>query len=163
MDKTVPHESNIAKFPALLPGADHFIQIPDAEYVAGFLSSESFYFRGISPRLRAWFQILDEIDGERRICGIYTVAQLFKNGEKAPPGARNPEFKAGLKSKLIRDLAMLLGDEFNVWNPPTRLPVDLYHRPVRILTRTVRYDSDSMPRPEALTYSIIRAITGWGD
>lgn len=152
-------ENTILDLPGPLPGEDYHILIPDATYAASQYGCEGFYYMGRSPRVVLWFKIHDDVGDESLISAIYNVRSISKGGEKIRGRARNPEFVAGWKSRIVRDLATLFPTRYNPRELPTHIPV--IPGPVQIEICRVKRDSDRILRTEAFWYSKIHHIVGW--
>ena len=152
-------EKAISNFPAPLPNEDHHILIPDDTYRASQYGCEGFYYMGRSSRVALWFKIHDDVGEESLIAAIYNVKGISKDGAKIRGRARNPDFVAGWKSRIVRDVATLFPTRYNPRELPTHMPV--IPGPVQIETCTVKNDSDHTLRPEPFWYSKVHHIVGW--
>ena len=151
----------VSSFPAPLPKGDHHILIPDDTYVASQYGCEGFFYMGRSARIALWFTIHDAVGDETRIAAIYNVESISRGGQKIRGRAQNPEFVAGWKSRIVRDIATLFPTRYSPGELPSCMPI--MPGPVRIETCTVKNDSDGTPRPEPFWYSKVHHIVGWVD
>lgn len=138
-----------------IPGPEHFVMVEPDIYSAGFIGIEAFTYFGRAPKLKVWFQLLDDTLDDKRIAAYYAV----KKAEQDKAG--NVSFTAGWKSAIVRDIGQL-DPNCSPSNLPTRFPVAAAKQgPIRVRVVTVKKDSYGVERPEQLRYSKISRILGW--
>lgn len=137
-----------------LPGPDHFVKVDDDEYLANVIGVVGAKLV-IGPRVVIWFRL----EYGQRIAAYYKVNELSKNGKDVKGRTHSPEFVAGWKSRIARDIATLFPERYS----PTSLPVEVPRipEPVRIVTRTVTRDMSKRARPESFASSVVDQIVGW--
>jgi len=140
-----------------IPGPDHFVRVADGAHVGVVVGVQGFNFGRTSARVSIWFRAQS---GEL-VPAYYKVRSTSKNGEPIKNRAHNPDFVAGWRSRIVRDLGVLFPDRYTPGNLPTAVPrID---GPVAFVTRTVRVDMAKRDRPEAFVSSVVDAILGWAN
>jgi hypothetical protein len=145
--------------PPEIPGADHFVKIPDGEYVVDFLGAESFWYRGKRPRLALWFQV---VEGDLR--GEKIAAYCNLKSLDSPPGhrSRDPKFVVGWRSDLTMILATLFPERYSAANLPTSIPVEhMLSRAILVETRSVTSTHSGKKRPSVFHSSVVASVNGW--
>ena len=144
-----------------IPEADHIVRVPDGKYVAEFIGSESFWYRGQRPRVVTWFVIIEGSCKGERIAAYYNVKQLQS---RRSGRSLNSRFSVGWRSNLTAHLSTLFPDKYSISNLPETIPeADMQGRSVLIETRTIAKTHDGSQRANAFHYSVVKAIHGWAE
>ncbi len=143
-------ETNVVALPRRLRSADALIE--PGRYEARLIDSETaVFFFGKSPRVILWFQICSMGPAFEQVVPAYYAARI--TGKPRRRGG----FRIGMKSRLARDLAAMLGRR-----PPLELvPLeDLVNVMLTVEVVTVAKDSTQHAIPEGARYSKVERVLG---
>ena len=143
----------------VIPDAEHFVKVPDGEYVAKFIGAEGFYFRGRTPKVALWFSITEGEHSGERVASYFNVRSLdCERGQRT----RNPHFTVGWRSDLTQAMANLYPEMFSPDILPTTIPEGQMVRSlILIQTRTCESNHKGQTRPDAFHNTVIDLIIGW--
>ncbi len=143
-----------------IPDADHFVRVPDDKYIAEFIATEGFYYRGLSPKIVWWFLIAEGQYEGNRVAAYYNATTLDCRPSQR---VRQPKFTVGWRADLTAILAMLFPDRYSHDDLPTEIPEsEMAARRILIQTRTSKKTHKGQQRPEQFHSSVVDSILGWG-
>lgn len=145
----------------VIPDAEHFVKVPDGEYVAKFIGAEGSYYRGRTPKVALWFSIAEGDYSGERVAGFFNVRSLdCERGQRT----REPHFTVGWRSDLTQAMATLYPEMFSPDILPTTIPeVEMVRSLIAIQTRTCESNHKGQTRPDAFRYTVIDMIIGWAE
>ena len=162
----VPRKTNVSPIrrsedlPRDIPGSDHFCKIPDDQYIAEYIGSVGFYYRGTIPKVALWFVITEGQFAGERIAAYCNVKSVDCNRNQRVP---DPKFTVGWKFDLTTYLAALF-DWYSPNELPTTIPtVEMIERGIRVTTRTVTKTHKGQQRTEPFQNSVVDLVLGWAE
>ena len=144
-----------------IPGPDYFVKVPDGEYIAEFIGSVGFFYRGRGPKVALWFVISDGSCTGERVAAFCNVRSIeAKRGQRI----ESPRFTVGWGADLTTYLGTLFPDWYSPKELPTAVPlVEMMERGIVIRTRTVIKSHSGQERPDAFKNSVVDAVLGWAE